>query len=135
MAEENQSFAPEMSEAGTPIPPIDNIHNPINSEPEMAVPNANEPPPQQSQTGEQLDIEMPEAAVRPFEGPHLFSPYTDRTPLPSLRSPLNILQCLPVWQPKPNGQQPRPGLLMVPLRSPRLCLRKLRRMERQPGGI
>ena len=64
MAEENIESHPEVSGASTPIPPIDNIHNPVNSEPEVPVPISNEPPSQPSQMMDQLDTEMPEAAVR-----------------------------------------------------------------------
>ncbi len=65
MAEEHPGFMPDMAEADTPQPPIDNIHNSINTEPDMPVQMPNEPQfhlPTMSM-GEQLDTEMTEAAV------------------------------------------------------------------------
>ncbi|KAK0515742.1 hypothetical protein JMJ35_001776 [Cladonia borealis] len=52
-----------MAEADTPQPPIDNIHNSINNEPDMPVQMPNEPQfhlPTMSM-GEQIDTEMTEA--------------------------------------------------------------------------
>ena len=65
MAQEDPGFMPDMAEADTPQPPIDNIHNSINNEPDMPVQMPNEPQfhlPTMSM-GEQMDTEMTEAAV------------------------------------------------------------------------
>ena len=65
MAQEHPSFMPDMAEADTPQPPIDNIHNSINNEPDMPVQMPNEPQfhlPTMSM-GEQMDTEMTEAPV------------------------------------------------------------------------
>ena len=65
MAEEHSGFTPDMAGADTPQPPIDNIHNSINTEPDMPVQIPNEPQfhlPTMAM-GEQLDTEMTEASV------------------------------------------------------------------------
>ena len=65
MAEENHGFMPEMSDTDTLQPPIDNIHNSINNEPEIPVQLSNEPqfPPPPMTMGEQQDTDMTDSAV------------------------------------------------------------------------
>ena len=65
MAEEHSGFMPDMGGADTPQPPIDNIHNSINTEPDIPIQMPNEPQfhlPTMSM-GEQMDTEMTEASV------------------------------------------------------------------------
>ena len=72
MAEEHSGFMPDMAGADTPQPPIDNIHNSINTEPDMPVQIPNEPQfhlPTMSM-GEQMDTEMTEASVSFSENPN-----------------------------------------------------------------
>lgn len=75
MAEEAPIPPPDVSDASTPIPPIDNIHSiPEPPPPEPMLPPAHTHtlplfPPQPN-----LDIEMPEAAVRSHISPPTFPP-------------------------------------------------------------
>ncbi|MCJ1458048.1 COMPASS (complex proteins associated with Set1p) component [Mycoblastus sanguinarius] len=61
MAEENTGTMPDMVEAGTPIPPIDNIHNIVNAEPDLPLPISNGALLQPPQTVDQLDTDIPDA--------------------------------------------------------------------------
>ena len=63
MAEENTGTMPDMVEAGTPIPPIDNIHNIVNAEPDLPLPISNGALLQPPQTVDQLDTDIPDATV------------------------------------------------------------------------
>ncbi|KAL2041464.1 hypothetical protein N7G274_005846 [Stereocaulon virgatum] len=88
MAEEPQPSQPDMSGSTTPIPPIDNIHNSINNEPEpLPLSTPHDPLPQQPHMLDQLDTEMPDmqSSYIPQQQPTItpnIPPQTQRTATP-----------------------------------------------------
>ena len=76
MADDNSGdVAAEMPDADILVPPIDNIHN---IEQDLPLPAANEPPSRPIPQSDQLDTEMPEAAVRSFQNPASTLVFTPR---------------------------------------------------------